>query len=207
MIFKHIITTDCPRRCSYCLVRDVPPADELVSFAALRARYLELREAGYQEVMLTGGEPTLHPFYPAIVRLAWSVFDAVHLTTQNEGVLAGRNVWSDTLLTSVVFSIHDHSVLRRLLDSVASLPFRVYASVMASSYYSSLPAQLALCGFNGLSINEDARGTEVFDESRIPSTCGEFSIRVNRRGRCLDDTLILLPDLTITKSFRPYLKG
>lgn len=203
MIFKHLITTSCPRRCSYCITKNVPLLNEPSTLAATRERYLALFEMGYHEVMLTGGEPTAHPCYPAIVRLAWSVFGAVHLTTQNEAVLAGRNVWSDRLLASVVFSIHDRSVLRRLPNRL-SLLFPVYASVMARSYFDGLVSYLRFRGFAGLSVNEDARGTEVFDEARLPAFPG-FNVRVNRRGNCLDGTLMLLPDLTEIFNFRPYL--
>ena len=123
-------------------------------------------------------------------------------------MLAGRNVWSDRLLASVVFSIHDRGVLRRLPDSVELLPFPVYASVMDDLYegYGPLVEWLRRRGFAGLTVVQDARGAGEFGEGRLPvGDYGGFSVRLNPRGRCLDDTLMLLPDLTAIKSFRPYL--
>lgn len=205
MIFKHLITTDCPRSCSYCLTRNVPVVDGSVPLHEIRAKYWELFDKGYREVMLTGGEPTCHPLYSVIVKLAWSVFSRVHLTTQNEAVIAGRGGWSDRLLASMVFSIHDRAALRRLSKITNLWPFPVYASVMADFYCEELAELVRLLGFAGITVNENARGTEVFDESRLPASSETFSVRLNRRGHCLDDMLMLLPDLTTIKSFRSYL--
>jgi hypothetical protein len=195
----------------------VPVLDVVVSPKRIQERYRQLREAGHQEIMLTGGEPTCHPIFPVIVQLAWSVFRRVHLTTQDTGVLDGSLPLSRRLLSSVVLSVHDRRALRDVLDpSIVLPPCSVYVAVMADFYYHGLVRQLELRGYAGLTVNENQRSTyETLNEApevlqawtcRAELSDNEgFSIRVNRRGTCLDDTQILLPDLTLIDSFRPYL--
>jgi hypothetical protein len=209
-MLKHILTTACPRRCSYCLTRNVPVLDVVVSPKRIQERYRQLRDEGCQEIMLTGGEPTCHPIFPVVVQLAWSVFRKVHITTQNTALLDGSLPLSRRLLSSAVLSVHDLRALREVLSpDIVLPPFPVYVAVMASSCYDSLDTlahQLHLRGYAGMTINEDQRGTGEEELSlaglRAPYV---FSVRINRRGTCLDDTPILLPDLTLISSFRPYL--
>jgi hypothetical protein len=194
----------------------VPVLDIVMSPKLVQERYRQLREAGHREIMLTGGEPMCHPIFPVVVQLAWSVFRRVHLTTQDTGVLDGALPLSWRLLSSVVLSVHDQRALREVLDpSIVLPPYPVYVAVMADFFYRGLVPQLWQRGYAGLTINEDVRST---DRDLVPEVlqawpCTElaahdydrFSIRINRRWECLDDTPILLPDLTLINSFRPYL--
>ncbi len=194
-MLKHIITTECHRRCPYCLVRKLHTMDQSLNggytIHEVEAIYRELRQV-HRSIMFTGGEPTLHRGLQDLVSLAYRIFEGVHLTTAH---IKGLQ-WAP-LFDSVTYSLHG--------DTPPELPNTlgvVYASIMADQYSPSLPLTLAQKGYAGLSINEEQR-------SGMPFTCDlpeieGFSIRVNHRGHCLDETIIL-PDLSVIRDFRPYL--
>jgi sulfatase maturation enzyme AslB (radical SAM superfamily) len=65
------ITTRCNQHCSYCFARDhvahrTAPLD--LAEEQLEWRLALLDRAGVEEVRLIGGEPTLHPRFPALVQ-------------------------------------------------------------------------------------------------------------------------------------------
>jgi hypothetical protein len=76
-----VVSSVCNRRCSYCFAVDYlgggtnPTSDvaldrSFLSLAAYEQRLDFLARSGIDEVRLLGGEPTLHPQFPELVRLA-----------------------------------------------------------------------------------------------------------------------------------------
>lgn len=156
--------------------------------------YDEFYQKGHREIMLTGGEPTMARFFLAYVNMARQVFPKVFITTQNEWVIQDYHL--ENTFDAVTFSIHDEVIPEVRNNSI------VYASILADRYRPILASRLKLLGYSGLTINEEHRGTDVFSQE-VPHV-KNFSIRINRRGKCLDEEMIL-PDLTVITNFLNYL--
>lgn len=203
-MIKHMLTTACNRKCAYCISRNVHTKMN-ASLDATRHVYAKLAKKDLRGIMFTGGEPTLRKDWWVLATLAsqyWS--DNVHLTTSDPDVLD----WSDARATfrSISLSIHDPEILEAIRLSHYGFHPEYYAYIMANQYSDELAMRILDVGFDGLTVSEDQRGTEVFDETRIPrlNALTGGSVRVNRRTHCMDETIIL-PDLSIVTDFRPYL--
>lgn len=190
---KHILTTNCPRSCSYCIMRNVKvqqaDKDQLHTLPALYSRLSKEHDS----IMLTGGEPTSAAFAHLYFVMATKTFKKTFITTQNDFLLE----WDKTKLyfDAVTFSWHDLKIWRYPVTNGAT----VYCSIMSHLYSDWLVDTLIKFGYAGLTINENYFGTDVFDETRLPQIDG-FSIKINRRGKCINDgTVFILPDLTVTK--------
>lgn len=196
-IAKHILTTVCPRKCSYCITQNVtsPANTDLMS---LRVKYEMLYQAGFNDIMLTGGEPTCHPQFEEIVEYACASFERVHLATQD--IRAITHSYPGEKLFSINFSVHELVVLNEVSRVTAKCP--VYASIIDRHYEPFLPYILKSKGFSGLTINEWAQGLAPFPFELDPIE--GFSQKINRRGKCMKDTM-LLPDLNVITNFTPYL--
>lgn len=195
-MLKHIITTSCKRRCGYCITKnmDIPQFTDL-NLIKMLYQNLSREHSG---IMLTGGEPTEAEDFREISMIAWSSFKAVYLTTQNEDALI--NPYYRRFFEAITFSIHEPNTYRnyRVKNNA-----KVYAAIMTKLYEPNIAYTLKANGFAGLTINEDQRDKfDIFNEPlpRIPG----FSIRVNERGKCITDKMIL-PDLTLTNNYSIYL--
>ena len=62
------LTYRCNNHCLFCAVADRPPRDARTD--QLREALARHRAAGYELLDIDGGEPTLHPELPAVIRLA-----------------------------------------------------------------------------------------------------------------------------------------
>jgi hypothetical protein len=148
--------------------------------------------------MLTGGEPTMVDNMDDIIMLANSFFKKLYITSQNPVVLTNSYY---NQFDAVTFSIHDKDF--RPLKVEVKVP--VYASVMTKNYAPNLPRVLKHLGFAGLTVNEDQFSVEgPFQMDDLDSIPSDFSFRINRVGKCLEETIIL-PDLSIITSFGQYL--
>ena len=192
-MLKHILTAKCNRNCGYCISRNIHQ-EEQHGVRGVVDRYMEFYKKGHREIMLTGGEPSMSNFFPLYISLAKQIFDRVFITTQNPEIIQHR--WYSNVFTAITFSIHDAKIPQVLNGST------VYASVLDARYQPGLAEALKEAGYAGLTINEEHRGTEVFSQP-LPVIEG-FSIRINRRGKCLDEPMIL-PDLTTIENFRDYI--
>ena len=110
----------CNQRCRFCWVDFdwTPPTREQVF-----AQVAEVRRAGALSLNLTGGEPTLVPWLPDVVREARRLgFVRVELQTNGvhlaDGDLLGRLV--DAGLTRVLMSLHSHDAT--VSDAVTQAP-------------------------------------------------------------------------------------
>lgn len=63
------LTRFCNQRCLFCLDRHAQTGGVL-PLASLRRELAQARKQGYRRVVLSGGEPTVHPEFVSIVRMA-----------------------------------------------------------------------------------------------------------------------------------------
>lgn len=188
-MIKHILTTACP----YCITKNVPAIEPRP--ALIDETYAALAAQGESEIMLTGGEPTLDfELLTACLNAGRRYFQDVHLTTANPRFLGH---WIAKFFDSIVYSHHDREPW--------ALPFvgpsvRAYLAVLADQFHQGLVAVAHASGFSGITVNEEQRAGERF-EAEVLAPCPGFSIKINRRGHCLDQR-ILLPDLSIKENFK-----
>jgi len=196
-MLKHMLTTRCSRRCKYCITRNIK-SDDCNHLGAIRHLYDRLVDEGHREIMLTGGEPSSATDFAFKVDLAYRCFDKVHMTTQNRLMIDGTYPAHDKVFDSIVYSLHDD-----LTDEQVGLhTTKVYGAILDTKWYPRLPHELKARGFAGLTINEEQREGKPF-KARLPKL-RKFSIRINRVGHCMNETIIL-PNLQIIKDFTPYL--
>jgi len=193
-MLKHILTAKCNRKCGYCISRNVHQVEQHGIDNVVKV-YMAFLKAGHKEIMLTGGEPSMANFFPMYISLARQIFDRVFITTQNTEIIQHR-WYAGKVFDAVTFSIHD-AIVPEVTNGAT-----VYASILDARYKAGLAEELKAKGYSGLTINEEHRGTEVFNEE-LPTIDG-FSIRINRRGKCLDEPMIM-PDLTTIENFKEYL--
>ena len=75
------VTRICNQRCLFC---SNPDNQRLVTVDEFRGQVRDLVETGHAGVLLTGGEPTLHPELPRLVRLAARAGLAVRIITNGQ---------------------------------------------------------------------------------------------------------------------------
>lgn len=196
-MLKYMITTKCPRSCSYCITRNVKSV-ESTSKEDFSVRFWQLWLKGVREVMITGGEPTMAIAFEWKLNYLRFIGFRRHLTTQNPKALLGRY---DKYFTTITFSRHGVDLLK--LPRVKS-KVPVYLSIIPDfEWYPEIAREARELGFSGLSINEEQRNGKPFNE-KLPSL-KNFSYKINRKGHCVENELILLPDLELKKSFKEYL--
>lgn len=197
-MLKHMLTTACPRKCEYCITRNVHAREER-DLGQIEKVYRGLSQR-HREIMLTGGEPTLVKNFRDTIGLAIHFFSKVYLTTQNPVMLKPGN--GARFFDAITFSIHDEKIPTVEYPTSGQTDLKVYAAILAKRYTSALPYDLKHAGYNGLTVNEDQRDTKSFEEW-FPMI-KDFSFRINRHGKCMNETIIL-PDLTVINNFTPYL--
>jgi len=110
------VTRVCNQRCLFC---SNPENQRLVGAAEFRAQVRDLARSGHDGVLLTGGEPTLHPSLPELVRIATRAGLAARLITNGQetsrpGVLAALRRAG---LRHLHVSLHSH--LAAVQDRIA----------------------------------------------------------------------------------------
>lgn len=166
------------RECSYCITKNLKVKEVYSDYKLIQAFCHAASHAGFENIMLTGGEPTLSGNFHRVERLAYTFFDKVYLTTANPKVLNTPSVY----LEAVTFSMHDEASTNYIAESGNT----TYASILQYLYTPELPLKLKRQGFAGLTINEDNRGNTSFT-AKLPEI-KDFSIRINRKGKCMDET-------------------
>jgi hypothetical protein len=197
-MIKHILTKECSRNCSYCISKKVYQEQntDLNSLITLYSALANL--SGIKEIMLTGGEPTMAANFWQIVYTAISYFPKVFITTQNPSIL--RDETAAKAFAAITFSLHSTASISIPMVNTNAV---VYAGILDNLFYEELPYELKENGFAGLTINENYFGNEQFT-GKVP-LMDDFSIRINKRGKCINEPVIL-PDLSVAKSFNEYLK-
>ncbi len=198
-MIKHLLTTACPRSCSYCISRNIKIEQagykELLKLPEI---YDQLAKE-HDEIMLTGGEPTSADHFDLYFYLAKGFFKQTFITTQNPHLLNWKR--APYYFDAITFSWHD----LKYWDYEVKNGAMVYCSIMSHLYSDWLLQLLPKLGYAGLTINENHFGGEIFDEKKLPKL-DNFSIRINRRGECFKkDVVYIMPDLSITTNFKEYL--
>ena len=191
-MLKYILTTRCNRSCPYCISRNVKAEEELDMGKVKKT--LWLMAGKHDSIMITGGEPTIAKLFDEKVKCAKEIFEKVYLTTQNKVFLDSE------FFEAITFSLHD----TKEIPFVGTTTKPVYAAILDEQYDKRLPDFLKAIGYSGLTINEEQRGKNVFKQRLPRISDGKFSIRVNKRGLCMNEDIIL-PDLKVINDFKGYL--
>jgi len=193
-MLKHLLTAKCNRACEYCISRNVKHK-QVADIQKVAEVYRSF--APRTQLMLTGGEPSMAEWFTSIVISAHSHFNELYITTQNPELVKWQPI--NKLFNAITFSIHDYEIPEVETEN------KVYASILDERYCPELVEELVQKGYAGLTINEEHRGKTVFDETQLPNIPDYmFPIRVNRRGKCLNEPMIM-PDLTVIDNFQEYL--
>lgn len=193
-MLKWMLTSNCNRNCEYCIVRNIKEKETTDEFKVMKT--LRALRRKHSRIMLTGGEPSMAIQFYEKLSLARYIFPEVYITTQNPKVLYD---WKCSV-NAITFSLHDLKSIPHIL--LCSPTSKIYASILDHQYSDSLARDLAFHNYSGLTINEEQRNGKEF-KIKLPKI-PDFSIRINHRGKCLDED-ILLPNLKLINDFRPYL--
>lgn len=137
--------------------------------------------------------------------MAAEIFDEVYLTTANWRYVASIQM-ANQYIDAITYTIHFPEDIYALSNSGLNVGQRpVYAALVWPQLNEIVEraGELAIMGFSGMTINEDQRGTAVFDEDMLPDV-PDFSYKVNRRGHCLSETTIIFPDLDVETHFQKW---
>ena len=113
--FDLRLGTACNERCTYCYVDDNVAAAGLATLADARRTLMEGHSRGIDAVVVTGGEPTLVPWLPDVLRSACDLgYRQIVLQTNGtrlaEGGLARTLAGLDGLSLFVSLPAHDEAV-------------------------------------------------------------------------------------------------
>jgi len=196
-MLKYMLTTKCNRKCNYCITKNIVVEEE-TNLDNVKEVLWKVRLEGYKDIMITGGEPSLSELFYSKLQLIGTIFNNVYITTQNEMLLEDYLPF----VKAISFSLHD-SISQKVIPFLTYSATPVYACILEDYYYYRLPFLLKDLGYKGLTINEEQRKGRHFDEKQLPEI-EDFSIRVNRKGKCMNE-VIILPNLKIINNFTPYL--
>lgn len=193
-MIKYMLTSKCTRNCSYCITRNIK-SEECNDYEKIQEVLESLKG---QQLMITGGEPTCSDYFEGKTLIAKSWFKELYLTTQNEKVL--RSKFVEKYYKSVTFSLHGRNPIPKV-----EIDIPVYASILIGEdkYKIGFIDKLKKLGYKGLTANEDQRGSQPAKKMDYWSI-GGFSFKLNPKGNCMDETIIL-PNLKIINNFVPYL--
>lgn len=176
-----ILGYDCNLACDYCTITGEMRARALSTAAVVRAMR-EARALGYDEVALTGGEPTIRPDLVGLVRTARALGFA-RVKVQTNGLLLAHPPNLARLLeagvTLVHVSIHTHverayealvrrdgtyAAMARALDALVASPIELTVDlILKSDTWRRLPEALSWL---------DARGVRQVDLWYVSLTDG-----------------------------------
>lgn len=195
-MIKYMLTSKCNRNCEYCITKNIQK-EECLDLVKIKKT---LNQFKGQDIMLTGGEPTLAKQFLPRLELIKEIAGKVYITTQNKNMLRPEvNRRVKKYFDAITFSLHTE--INQPPKVEVDVP--VYASILAEQFYKRLPLKLKMLGYAGLTINEEQRTGTWFNEV-IVEQFPKFSVKVNRKGHCMNE-IIILPDLTIINDFTPYL--
>lgn len=105
------ITKKCNLECRHCFVESSPhmPLTGALNSREWKDIILELDDLGCKSLQFIGGEPTLHPDFRELVRLASSCdFDVIEVYTNGVGLSDGDFSLFQDLGVSLAFSFYSH---------------------------------------------------------------------------------------------------
>ncbi|MBI5630743.1 MAG: radical SAM protein [Elusimicrobia bacterium] len=136
------LTTVCNQRCLFCLDRDAQDGG-FVEWEALRREMSEARSRGLKRVVLSGGEPTIHPRFLEAVGAARELgFERIQVITNGR-----RFCYPDFLrkaqslgLSEATFSLHGHT--RELHERLTRTPGSFLQALAGLGNALSLPGMI-----------------------------------------------------------------
>ena len=198
--FKHIISYACDKRCSYC-INEILKHDEkqCKDEVQIGQKYSELALDGYDHIMLSGGEPVLNKMFEKCLLKSYLYFEQVSIISAHKKTLSHEMI--EYLATDVLFSFHAE-YLSNVDELKVEIDVPVYASMIVETYdilaerYVDVIRFFKELGYSGMTIRECYPDGKAF-EGDIPED-PDFSVRIYKKERCVEDTLLLLPDLSTT---------
>lgn len=133
------LTRVCNQRCLFCLDRDAQNGTFL-DFEALRRELLRGRRLGMRRVVLSGGEPTLHPRFLELVSLARDLgYGHIQAITNGRRFCYGDFLSKAVAagLGEITFSLHGHT--QALHDRLTRTPGSFLQALAALKAALSLP--------------------------------------------------------------------
>jgi coproporphyrinogen III oxidase-like Fe-S oxidoreductase/pyruvate-formate lyase-activating enzyme len=105
------LTKVCNNNCIFCLDKDVQDGT-VVPFTVVKKELIKGRKEGAERVILSGGEPTLHPKFIEIVKTAKKI-GYKHIQVITNGRLFAYKTFLESALkagiTEITFSLHGHT--------------------------------------------------------------------------------------------------
>ncbi|MFH2202791.1 MAG: HEAT repeat domain-containing protein [Elusimicrobiota bacterium] len=155
------ITEVCGYRCVFCITRTKTPkaGGRMTPLSAVKAQLPHIRKMGHKTVCFTGGEPTLHPDLPAMVRAARRAGLEAVINTHGMRFADKRYLARYAGLDfSCVLSMHSHKEtvynkitgtkgFRRTIQGIrnllnADIPI-VFSHVLSAQNYADFPGWVA----------------------------------------------------------------
>jgi len=171
--------------------------DEKYNLEELHDLYATLA-VDFEQIMITGGEPLMHPIFLDIVEAARLFFKEVHLTSSRTEVAQDPGIAS--LFDSVTITFHSFEHIPKVNPCVP-----IYASIMEGDYEEILPMLFKTMGYAGLTINENHWEPNRIRFWDLPKP-NNFSIRLNESGKCCSDMEMILPNLEVIDSFEKFME-
>jgi MoaA/NifB/PqqE/SkfB family radical SAM enzyme len=116
------LTHLCNNRCSFCLDSDAHNGT-VVGLMNLKAQMVSGRKAGATRLILSGGEPTIHPNYVDLIRFGASLGYRRIQTVTNGRMFMYKDFTKKCLdagLQEITFSVHGHNA--KLHDALVGCP-------------------------------------------------------------------------------------
>ncbi|MBW2263551.1 MAG: radical SAM protein, partial [Deltaproteobacteria bacterium] len=136
------ITRRCNQDCSFCFI---PWEKRTIDENGVEPLIHEAVEAGASRIVLTGGEPTLHPDLPRFIKAARDA-GAQWVELQTNGILLSDRRTCERLvdagLSSVAVSLPSH--LPSLMDSIAAVPGNLPRVLQALGHLSTMDLILSV---------------------------------------------------------------
>lgn len=201
--FKHIISYACDKNCSYCineiLVHNEKQSKDKI---AILEKYTEMALKGYNHIMISGGEPVLNKMFSYCLTTASSIFDHVSIITAHNSVLSNKEV--EEKADDILFSLHAEYFDPHKIPKV-DINIPVYASMVLETYHLIHEVGnlfwLSNKGYSGATLREcypDGDSIEEYYPDGFGNIPHGFSLKTHTKDNCTKDSLLLLPDLSIT---------
>ncbi len=168
------INGHCNMSCAFCFVDRTAP-----DFAEdeLRREISDLAAGGTRHLVLSGGEPTLHPDLPGLIEHGRALgFDVIEM--QSNGVRAAERAYAESLvskgLSKVTVSLH--SVDPETSDRITRLPQAFGKSIDAIHNFRSLGVETQIAHVITKANYQELPQTVRFLRDTFPASGGSLSI-------------------------------
>jgi hypothetical protein len=212
---RHIITFKCHKNCRYCINQEFKKRKSVTSLERINEEYENYARIGYENLIITGGEPVVVDNFAEILKLARSNFRGVGISTSylpfvNRKWIYAQDKDVNLAPVDVVYSLHTDTV-GEIMDLNITMKNSVYLAAMADAWrlfvtqrchysWDLAFSMIERIGFKGVTIRVRhpdgvALGKYELDQleyGRVKHK--DLSIRYQKREECLPGDY-LLPNL------------